>query len=116
MSSRRESPWLLWPIGACMTRCTPSATWDSPQDNEAGYRDSAPANFVQNLTGKLLVAHGTGDDNVHFANTALLLNKFIDEGKYPELQIFPGRGHPISDRAARIELFNKITQFFIDNL
>ncbi|MFZ0738654.1 MAG: S9 family peptidase [Candidatus Acidiferrales bacterium] len=87
-----------------------------PQDNQAGYRDSAPANFVQSLTGKLLLAHGTGDDNVHFANTALLLNKFIDEGKYPELQIFPGRGHPISDRAARIELFNKITQFFIDNL
>jgi len=88
----------------------------SPRTNEAGYHESSPANFVQNLKGKLMIAHGTGDDNVHFANTALLLNRFISAGKYPDLMIFPGRGHPISDRAAQIDLFNRITQFFLDNL
>jgi dipeptidyl-peptidase 4 len=87
-----------------------------PKDNEEGYRDSSPANFTQNFKGKLLVAHGTGDDNVHFANTALLLNKFIDADKYPELMIFPGRGHPMSDRAAQVDLFNRITQFLLNNL
>jgi dipeptidyl-peptidase 4 len=87
-----------------------------PQANEAGYRESSTANFVGNLQGKLMVAQGTGDDNVHFANMALLLNRFIQAGKYPELMIFPGRGHPIGDRPARIDLFNKIAQFFVDNL
>jgi dipeptidyl-peptidase-4 len=87
-----------------------------PQANVSGYHDSSPANFAQNLKGKLMVAHGTGDDNVHFANTALLLNHFIEAGKYPELMIFPGRGHPISDRPAQIELFNRITQFLLNNL
>jgi dipeptidyl-peptidase-4 len=63
-----------------------------------------------------MVAHGTGDDNVHFANTALLLNHFIEAGKYPDLLIFPGRGHPMSDRPAQLLLFNRIMQFFLDNL
>jgi dipeptidyl-peptidase-4 len=88
----------------------------TPQENEAGYRESSPAYFTQNLNGKLMVAHGTGDDNVHFANTALLLNHFIEAGKYPELLIFPGRGHPMSDRPAQLLLFNRIMQFFLDNL
>jgi hypothetical protein len=44
------------------------------------------------------------------------LNHFIESEKYPELMIFPGRGHPIGDRPARIDLFNKIAQFFVDNL
>ena len=87
-----------------------------PQANEAAYHESSPAYFAQNLKGKLMVAHGTGDDNVHFANTALLLNHFIDAGKYPKLMIFPGRGHPMSDRPAQLELFNSITQFLLDNL
>lgn len=87
-----------------------------PKDNEGGYLDSSPANFTQNLKGRLMVAHGTGDDNVHFANTALILNKFIDANEYPELMIFPGRGHPIGDRAAQVDLFNRIEQFLLNNL
>ena len=63
-----------------------------------------------------MVAHGTGDDNVHFANTALILNKLIEADEYPELMIFPGRGHPIGDRAAQVELFNRIEQFLLNNL
>lgn len=89
----------------------------TPQEDKEGYDGSAPANFTNNLTGKLMVAHGTGDDNVHFANTALLLNKLIQAGKYPQyLMVFPGRGHPISDRPATLDLFHHIVQFLVDNL
>ena len=64
-----------------------------------------------------MLAHGTGDDNVHFANTSEVINQMIQGGKYPtDLAIFPGRGHSIGDRPARIQLFDRITQFFIDNL
>ncbi len=87
-----------------------------PQDNPDGYRDSSPVNQAGQLKGKLLVAHGTGDDNVHFANTTQLLERLLSEGKYPELMIFPGRGHAMSDPAARIQLFEKMTRFFLDNL
>ncbi len=88
-----------------------------PQDNPSGYYESSPINQAQNLKGKLLIAHGTGDDNVHFANTTELLNRFITLGRYPtDLVILPGRGHSMTDRDSRIELFRELTKFFEDNL
>ncbi|MDE3170353.1 MAG: S9 family peptidase [Acidobacteriota bacterium] len=88
-----------------------------PQDNPNGYYESSPINQAGNLEGKLFIAHGTGDDNVHFANTAELLKRFIMLGRYPDdLVIIPGRGHSMSDRAARIELFRQLTRFFQNNL
>jgi dipeptidyl-peptidase 4 len=88
-----------------------------PQDNTTGYYESSPVNQSGNLKGKLLLAHGTGDDNVHFANTTELLNRFISLGLYPaDLVIFPGRGHSMTDRASRIELFRELTDFFENNL
>ncbi len=88
-----------------------------PQDNPEGYSDSSPAYQAANLRGKLMIAHSTGDDNVHFVNTAEVLNKLILAGKYPDdLMIFPGRGHGIGDAPARIQLFQGITDFLGDNL
>jgi dipeptidyl-peptidase-4 len=88
-----------------------------PQDDPEGYTNSSPGDHSSALLGKLLLAHGTGDDNVHFANTSEVINQMILGGKYPtDLVIFPGRGHAIADRPARIQLFERITQFFTDNL
>jgi dipeptidyl-peptidase-4 len=84
--------------------------------NEHGYRASSPIESADGLKGKLLIAHGTADDNVHFANTLSLINKLIEVGKYAEVMPFPGRGHGASDPAARKVLFNRVTQFFLDNL
>ena len=87
-----------------------------PKENEAGYKQSSPATHAGKLKGKLLIAHGTGDDNVHPANTVELIEEFIKAKRYVELQIYPGRGHGVSDPTARIHLFNRVTQFFLDNL
>jgi dipeptidyl-peptidase-4 len=84
--------------------------------NEHGYRDSSPIDKAEELKGKLLIAHGTGDDNVHFANTLALVNELIEFGKYVEVMPFPGRGHGVSDSAARKLLMNRVAQFFLDNL
>lgn len=89
----------------------------TPQENPEGYKKSSPVTYASHLQIKLMEVHGTGDDNVHFANTTEMLNGFIAAGKYPAaLMIFPGRGHPIADRPARIQLFDRITQFFLKNL
>jgi dipeptidyl-peptidase-4 len=87
-----------------------------PQKNEKGYRDSSPAKYAAQLKGKLLIAHGTGDDNVHFANTLTVINDLIEAGKYVEVLAFPGRGHGVSDPPARRVLMQRVTQFFLDNL
>jgi dipeptidyl-peptidase-4 len=88
----------------------------TPVENPAGYAESSPVNHAANLRGKLLIAHGTGDDNVHFANTVELEEKLIAADKYAEVAIYPGRGHGITDAPARIQLFQRVTQFFLDNL
>ncbi len=69
-----------------------------PQDNPEGYADSSPVNQAANLKGKLMLAHGTGDDNVHFANTSEVLNELILAGKYPaDVMIFPAAATPMGD-------------------
>jgi len=87
-----------------------------PQENAEGYKQSSPVTHVAKLKGKLLIAAGTGDDNVHFANTVELSEQLVQAGRYAEILIYPGRGHGISDPAASLHLFRRVTQFFLDNL
>jgi dipeptidyl-peptidase 4 len=84
--------------------------------NEESYQESSPVETVAKFRGKLLIAHGTGDDNVHFANTLTLLNKAIAEGKSIEVMPFPGLGHGINDPAARRVMMQRATNFFLDAL
>src|SRR3989475_2222868 len=72
-----------------------------PQKNGKGDQDSSPVEYAGQLKGKLLIAHGTGDDNVHFANTLAVINDLIEAGKYVEVLAFPGRGHGVGDPPAR---------------
>jgi len=88
----------------------------TPEENPGGYHDSSPVNYADGLEGKLLIAHATGDDNVHFANTVELAEKLVQAQKYAEYQIYAGRGHGISDAAGRIHIINRATQFFLENL
>ncbi len=87
-----------------------------PQTNFEEYEESSPVKTATQLKGKLLIAAGTGDDNVHFANTLEVLDELIAAGKYAEVAVFPGRGHGISDPAARVVLFRRVSEFFIENL
>ena len=88
----------------------------TPADNPGGYRDSSPVTYAAALRGNLMVAHATGDDNVHFANSLELQEALVDAGRYAEFAIYPGRGHGIRDAAAEIQLWTRVTQFFLDNL
>src|SRR5271168_351749 len=68
--------------------------------HEEDYQESSPHD-ADKLKGKLLIAHGTGDDNVHYANTLAFVDDAIKAGIYVEVMSFPGRGHGIGDPAAR---------------
>ena len=88
-----------------------------PKDNPEGYIDSSPVHQAGQLRAKLMLAHGTGDDNVHFANTTELINELILVGTYPDdLMILPGRGHGMTDWRARVQLYQRITDFILRNL
>jgi dipeptidyl-peptidase-4 len=87
-----------------------------PQKNEESYQESSPIKNAEHLKGKLLIAHGTGDDNVHYSNTLALIDQLIKAEKYVEVLAFPGRGHGVNDLPARRVLMQRVTQFFVDNL
>jgi dipeptidyl-peptidase-4 len=87
-----------------------------PQNNPSGYKECSPLDHAAKLKGKLLIAHGTGDDNVHYSNTLALIDDLIRDGKYVEVIAVPGRGHGVSDPPARKVVFTRVTQFFLDNL
>jgi dipeptidyl-peptidase-4 len=64
------------------------------------------------LHGHLLIAHGTGDDNVHMENTIQFVQKLIDAHKPYALQLFPRKTHSIAGADARIELYDRILAQF----
>ena len=67
-----------------------------PQQNAEGYRTGSPITYADGLQGKLLVIHGTGDDNVHFQGTQRLLNRLIELNKQFNFMEYPNRRHGIS--------------------
>jgi dipeptidyl-peptidase-4 len=67
-----------------------------PDNNAQGYKDGSPITFASGLQGKLLVIHGTGDDNVHFQGTQRLLNKLIELNKQFRFMEYPNRRHGIT--------------------
>lgn len=83
-----------------------------PDQSPDVYRDDSVVNSAAQLKGRLLIAHGTGDDNVHFENTVQFVQKLIDAGIPYDLQIFPRKTHSLDGPEARTELFNRILAQF----
>jgi dipeptidyl-peptidase 4 len=66
-----------------------------PQDNADGYKAGSPINFAEGLQGALLLVHGSGDDNVHYQGTELLVNRLVELGKPFDFMTYPGRTHAL---------------------
>ncbi|KFZ30551.1 peptidase S9 [Pseudidiomarina salinarum] len=63
------------------------------------YVETSAITHAANLQGDLLLAHGTGDDNVHFQGTERLVNELIEEGKQFQFFAYPNRSHSITEGA-----------------
>ncbi|HEY3221569.1 MAG TPA: S9 family peptidase [Gemmatimonadales bacterium] len=87
-----------------------------PQDNKAGYDKGSPLTYAKNLKGRLLIVHGSGDDNVHFQNTEAMINALIDANRPFSLMVYPNRNHSISGGTTRQHLYTLLTKFVEDNL
>lgn len=66
-----------------------------PQENVEGYKQGSAINFAAGLKGDLLIVHGSGDDNVHYQGTELLVNRLIELGKPFDFMTYPDRTHGI---------------------
>lgn len=83
-----------------------------PADFPAGYKDFSVINSAASLKGRLLLAAGTGDDNVHIENTVQFVQELIKAGIPYDLQIYPDKTHSISGSDAQTHLFNRILAQF----
>jgi len=86
------------------------------QENEDGYRDNSPVNFADRLKGNYLLVHGMSDDNVHFQHTAEMANALIRENKQFDTYYYPNRNHGIYGQNARLHLYQKMTDFLMEDL
>lgn len=68
-----------------------------PDGNADGYRRGSPITFADGLRGRLLIIHGTGDDNVHSQGTERLVNRLVELGKAFDVMLYPNRSHSISE-------------------
>ena len=89
----------------------------TPQGNAEGYRIGSPINFAEGLKGRLLVVHGSGDDNVHYQGTEKLVNRLIALGKPFDSMVYPNRSHSISEGAGTTaHIYRLIARYFDDHL
>ena len=63
------------------------------KDGKSNYDDQANQLVAHQLKGKLLLAHGSMDNNVPFYSTLLVVDALIKANKDFDLIIFPNRGH-----------------------
>jgi dipeptidyl-peptidase 4 len=88
-----------------------------PQKNADGYKIGSPINFAEGLKGKLLIVHGSGDDNVHYQGTERLVNRLVVLGKPFDLMVYPNRTHAISEGpGTTAHIYRLIARYFLENL
>jgi dipeptidyl-peptidase-4 len=90
-----------------------------PEDNADGYRRGSPMTFAEGLKGRLLLVHGSGDDNVHYQGTERLMNRLVELGKPFDLMVYPNRTHSIADSegpGTTAHVYQMIARYFVTNL
>jgi len=116
----------IYSLGMAVAPVTDQRLYDSiyqerymslPQDNPEGYKNGSPLTFAHQLKGHLLIAHGTGDDNVHYQNTEVLINELVRHNKLFTLMSYPNRSHAISEgENTTRHLYSVLTDYLKKNL
>jgi dipeptidyl-peptidase-4 len=84
----------------------------TPEENPDGYERAAVVPRAKDLHGRLLLAFGTYDDNVHPQNEWAFIDALVEAGKPFDLMLYPMRKHGIDDRAARRHLMETMVEFW----
>jgi dipeptidyl-peptidase-4 len=111
----------IWKVGIAVAPVTDWTYYDTiyterymgmPGPNAAEYRASSSVAGAAALEGRLLISHGTADDNVHIANSISLLQAFVLAGKQADFMVYPRKTHSISGVPARRHLFAHMLEYW----
>ena len=88
-----------------------------PQDNPSGYDDNSPINFADKLHDRtrLLIMHGTADDNVHLQNTIEMTRALNRAGKQYDMMIYPDQNHSMRPNDTS-NIRQKMVEYTLRNL
>ena len=88
-----------------------------PQDNPKGYDDNSPLSHAEKLAERtrLLIIHGTADDNVHFQNSMEMCRKLNEAGKQYDMMVYPDQNHSMCPSATTL-VRQKMIDYTLENL
>jgi len=87
-----------------------------PKDNAKGYDEVNPITNAGKIKGKFLIIHGTADDNVHFQNSVMMIDEMIKKNVDFESAYYPNKNHGIRGGNTSYHIYNKMTNFILNNL
>ncbi len=114
----------VYSVGVARSSVTDWRSYDSiyterymrtPEANPDGYDKGSSLPFAKNLKGRLLIAHGTIDNNVHPGNSIHLIDALQKEGKSFDMMYYPEHRHGITGYNA--QHLGKLTmEYFLRHL
>ena len=87
-----------------------------PQVNPRGYEEASLLNKAADISGSVLIIHGTGDDNVHVQHTMQYINALVEADKQFEMQLYPDDNHHLRQGNNAKHMHNRILNFLQNNL
>ena len=87
-----------------------------PEDDPEAYKRTSSLEGVENYSGRLLLIHGSNDDNVHPQNTTKLIDALIKKRKQFDLMIYPNETHGIRGTDEVIHLWTMVYEYMERNL
>lgn len=112
-------------VGVAHSSVTDQALYDTayterymgmPQANPDGYRDAQLWRSADQLKGKLFLIAGNMDENVHYTNTALLIDGLIAANKTFDLLALPGERHGVRNPKTNAYVYQRTADYFANNL
>jgi dipeptidyl-peptidase-4 len=86
-------------------------------DDSAAYSRASAINQVEGLKGRLLIVHGSGDDNVHYQGDERLVNRLVSLGKAFDFMVYPNRSHCICEGQGTTEhVYQLLTRYLLEHL
>lgn len=83
----------------------------TPRENPDGYDDNSPLSHAGKIKGRMLLVHGTADDNVHVQNSMELAEAMVQGNVQFEMMIYTNRNHGIRGGNTTMHLYKMKTDF-----
>ena len=82
-----------------------------PQVNQRGYEAASLLNKAADLTGQVLIVHGTGDENVHVQHTMQYIDALVQADKQFEMQLYTDDNHHLRKGNNATHMHERVLRF-----